>query len=646
MELPMQNILWEPKHTETTNMWKFMRFVEKKHNIALSTYEDLHRWSIQEMSSFWMDLTEFYQIQFDQEPTEILNQNAHMLDTHWFSGAHFNFAEQLLKRKDDHTALISVDESGKRQIITYAQLRASVAACAAGLKALGVQKGDRVGAVLPNLPFAIIAMLATTSLGAIWSSCSPDFGAPAVIDRLGQLEPKVLFISDGHQYQGKTHDASDKILTIINAIPSLAQIVLCPVIGTNPTHPLIQPWDDFIKPNSEISFVSLPFNHPVYILFSSGTTGKPKCIIHGAGGTLLQHIKELGLHTNLTADDNMCFYTTCGWMMWNWMVSTLALGATLTLYEGSPTYPNPDSLFELIYKEKITVFGTSAKFLSAVEKNGVTPIEYLKTSPLRTILSTGSPLLPKNFEYVYQQVKSDVQLSSISGGTDIVSCFALGNPLLPVYRGELQCLGLGMDVHIFDEKGNASIDTLGELVCTSPFPSMPIGFFNDQDKTLYKKAYFSLYPNAWAQGDYAKQTSHGGLIIYGRSDAVLNPGGVRIGTAEIYRQVETIPEVLDSVVISQDYEGDCRIVLFVKLREGALLKEDLCGRICNTLKINASPRHVPSKILQVLDIPRTISGKTVELAVRQTVHGKEVTNLDALANPDSLAYFKNRVELQ
>lgn len=642
----MSAILWEPKNIETTNMWKFMRFVEKRHEIVLSTYQDLHQWSIQEMSSFWMDLCDFYAIQFDQNPTEIMNRDAHMLDTHWFKGARFNFSEQLLKRKDEQLALVSIEESGRRQTFTYKELRASVAACAAGLKAAGVEKGDRVGAVLPNLPFAIIAMLATTSLGAVWSSCSPDFGAPAVIDRLGQLEIKVLFVSDGHQYQGKTHDASEKIHEIVNAIPSLEKVVLCPVIGSNPTHPLLQTWDDFIKPTQELTFTSLPFNHPVYILFSSGTTGKPKCIIHSAGGTLLQHIKELGLHTNITSEDNMCFYTTCGWMMWNWMVSTLALGATLTLYEGSPTYPAPDSLFRHILKEKITIFGTSAKFLSAIEKNAVTPIDYLSISPLRLILSTGSPLLPKNFEYVYQHIKSDVQLSSISGGTDIVSCFALGNPLLPVYRGELQCIGLGMDVQIFDEKGQPSIDTLGELVCIHPFPSMPLSFFNDPDKTLYKKAYFSLYPNAWAQGDYAKKTIHGGLIIYGRSDAVLNPGGVRIGTAEIYRQVETIQEVLDSVVIGQDYEGDSRIVLFVKLREGLQLNEELRARICNTLKKNASPRHVPSKILQVADIPRTISGKTVELAVRQTVHGKEISNLSSLANPDALAYFKNRVELR
>lgn len=645
----MNTAVWEPSKPESSRMWEFMRFLELRFHQHFLTYQELHAWSVQEPAHFWQSLCDFFGISFDTPPDAVLNHYQDMLDATWFAGATFNFAEKLLSRNDDHPALISINESGKREVVSYQELRQQVAQCAAGLQQAGIVAGDRVAAVMPNITFTIIAMLATASIGAIWSCCSPDFGANAAVDRLGQIEPKLLFACDGHEYQGKTHDASAKIQQISSMIPSLKQIVVCPIIHEQPDLmclPNAVTWGDFLKPANDLIFTPLPFAHPLYILFSSGTTGKPKCIVHGAGGTLLQHIKELGLHTDLKAHDNLCFYTTCGWMMWNWMVSALALGTTLTLYEGSPTFPDAKRLFQLIEQEKITVFGTSAKFISAVEKAGIQPNKSLSLEHLRCILSTGSPLLPKNYDFVYQHIKADVQLSSISGGTDIVSCFALGNPLLPVYRGELQCLGLGMSVDIFDEQGHSIRETRGELVCTKPFPSMPIGFWHDHDNKRYRRAYFERFPGVWAHGDFAEITAHGGLIIYGRSDAVLNPGGVRIGTAEIYRQVEKIADIVDSVVIGQDWQDDVRVILFVKLREGISLTEQLQTTIRQTIRNNASPRHVPAKILQVADIPRTINGKIVEVTVRQTVQGEAISNLESLANPEALDYFKNRQELQ
>lgn len=630
-------------------MWQFMDFAAQRHCQIFENYSDLHSWSIKHPDAFWPTLCDFFHLKFDTPAHQILNYYKNMMEARWFSGASLNFAQKLLSRRDEHPALISLNENNERQELSYEQLYAAVAQCAAGLKAVGVTVGDRVAALMPNTSYTIIAMLATTSLGATWSSCSPDFGAQAAIDRLGQIEPKVLFICDGHQYHGKKHSGAEKIKQLNAAMPSLRHLVICPNINESidlSELPKAEYWADFIKPAKECDFVSLPFDHPVYIMFSSGTTGKPKCIVHGAGGTLLQHIKELGLHTNLQAKDNLCFYTTCGWMMWNWTVSALALGATITLFEGSPTYPENDSLFKLIDEEQVTVFGTSAKFISSVEKAGVKPKEQYQLAHLRCILSTGSPLLPKNYDYVYEQIKNDIQLSSISGGTDIISCFALGNPMLPVYRGELQCLGLGMAVDVFDEQGHSSFEARGELVCTMPFPSMPVGFWNDTEREAYRRAYFERFPGVWAHGDFAEITAHGGLIIYGRSDAVLNPGGVRIGTAEIYRQVEKIDEVIDSVVIGQDWQDDVRIVLFVKLREGIKLNEELTNKIRSTIRENASPRHVPAKTLQVTDIPRTISGKIVEVAVRQVVHGLPVNNLQSLANPQALDCFKNRAELR
>ncbi|MGC1182682.1 acetoacetate--CoA ligase [Legionella sp.] len=644
----MSELAWKPKYPQKSRMWQFMHFAAKQHCQVFENYQDLHTWSIKHPDSFWPTLCDFFHLKFDIPPHQILNYYDEMMDAHWFSGAKLNFSQKLLSRRDEHPALISLNENNERHELSYQQLYTAVAQCAAGLKAIGVSSGDRVAALMPNTHYTIIAMLATASIGAIWSSCSPDFGAQAAIDRLGQIEPKVLFICDGHQYNGKKFSEAEKIKQLNNFLPTLIHLIICPniheVIDISEL-PNAEHWDDFLKPAKECEFTSLPFAHPLYIMFSSGTTGKPKCIVHGAGGTLIQHIKELGLHTDLHAKDNLCFYTTCGWMMWNWMVSSLALGATLTLYEGSPTYPKSNRLFKLLEEEKVTVFGTSAKYISAVEKARVKPGKECNLKHLRCILSTGSPLLPKNYDYVYEQIKSDIQLSSISGGTDILSCFALGNPMLPVYRGELQCLGLGMAVKVFDEEGHSVHKAHGELVCTMPFPSMPISFWNDPDRQAYRHAYFERFAGVWAHGDFAEITAHFGLIIYGRSDAVLNPGGVRIGTAEIYRQVEQIDEVIDSIVIGQDWQDDVRVVLFVKLRKNKSLNEELIDKIRSTIRKNASPRHVPAKILQVDDIPRTISGKIVELAVRQVVHGLPVHNLQSLANPQALDYFKNRIEL-
>lgn len=641
-------IVWEPSHPEKSRLWQFMRFVEAREARHFSDYHSFYQWSIQSPELFWPALVAFFDIEFSTPPKTILKHAKDMLQASWFDGASFNFAQQLLKRDDPFPAIVSINENNERFTLSYQELGKAVRQCAAGLKRAGITRGDRVVAIMPNTHYTIIAMLATALLGAIWSSCSPDFGAEAAIDRLSQVEPKLLFMSDGHHYLGKIHSAVSKFRELCQGLPTLTHAVICPFIGetiTLPESPHSVYWQTFVNEEPLLEIETFPFAHPLYILFSSGTTGKPKCITHGAGGTLLQHVKELGLHTDIHANDNLFFYTTCGWMMWNWMVSVLALGATLTLYEGAPTYPDAYRLFELVEKEKITVFGTSAKFISAVKKANASPIQRFSLKSLRTILSTGSPLLPEHYDFVYQEVKKDLQLSSISGGTDIVSCFALGNPLLPVHRGELQCRGLGMAVSIFNEQGKAITEEKGELVCVKPFPSMPIYFWNDKDKTAYKKAYFSRFANVWAHGDFAELSAHQGLIIYGRSDAILNPGGVRIGTAEIYKWVEKQTEILDSIVIGQAWQDDVRVILFVKLREGHTLSPELIESIRHNLKHHASPRHVPAKIIAVPDIPRTLSGKLVEVAVRNAVQGEPIQNIQSLANPESLAYFKNRPEL-
>ncbi|MGQ0546991.1 MAG: acetoacetate--CoA ligase, partial [Betaproteobacteria bacterium] len=510
----------------------------------------------------------------------------------------------------------------------------------------GVEPGDRVAGYLPNLPESAAAMLAATSLGAIWSSCSPDFGVQGVVDRFGQIEPKVLFCADGYLYGGKEFDSQEKVAQVLDRLPSVEECVVIDYLGEPATagtslYDFIEPFDP-----AEMAFRRFDFNHPLYILYSSGTTGVPKCIVHGAGGTLLQHLKEQRLHSDVRAGDRLFYFTTLGWMMWNWLISGLASEATLLLYDGSPFVGRGRALFDLADAERMTHFGTSAKFIDALGKAGVKPRETHRLDGLRAVLSTGSPLLPEGFDYVYNEIKSDVCLSSISGGTDIVSCFVLGNPAGPVWRGEIQAKGLGMDVQVFDEQGSPLVGEKGELVCTKPVPSMPLGFWNDPDGAKYRAAYFEKYPNVWRHGDWSEITPRGGIVIYGRSDAVLNPGGVRIGTAEIYRQVETLGEVVESLVIGQEWDGDVRVVLFVKLKEGVSLSDELVSRVKKRIRDNTTPRHVPAKVLEVADIPRTKSGKIVELAVREVVHGRPVKNIEALANPEALAHFKNRAELQ
>lgn len=640
--------VWTPSHPQNSQLWQFMQMLAQQQGTDFADYQALYEFSIQNPDMFWPAVLTFFQIPLHTLPTTILNHYTHMLDAQWFQGASLNFAEILLRRRDDHPALINVDELGRREVITYQELYQQVAACAAGLQQAGIQVGDRVAGILPNVAFTIIAMLATTAIGAIWSSCSPDFGSAALIDRLGQIEPKLVFICDGHTYQGKVHLAADKIKEIQQHIPSIHHVVIYTHLpSTYSGNPIAHtvPLEAFLRPHQPLSFAAFPFAHPAFILFSSGTTGKPKCIVHSAGGTLIQHVKELGLHCDIQPQDRMLFYTTCGWMMWNWMASALALGATLVLYEGSPSYPKPLSLFEILTQEHITVFGTGAKFIATLEKEQLSPHQQYPQPSLRLILSTGSPLMPHHFDYVYQHIKSDIPLASISGGTDIISCFALANPLLPVYSGELQCIGLGMAVSIFNDTGQPVMQEQGELVCTQAFPSMPIAFWHDPDKQIYKNAYFNHFPHVWVHGDFAEITQHGGLIIYGRSDATLKPGGVRIGTAEIYRQIEKIPEVLDAVVIGQPYHDDVRVVLFVKLKPGISLTDTLQQRIKQIIRTGASPRHVPAIILQVTDVPRTINGKLVEIAVRQVVEGQTVKNKDSIANPETLAYFKDRPEL-
>ena len=656
----MKEPVWkpDPSRIEQSNMNNFIIFAREKFDFVGQSYESLYRWSIDNPSCFWEAMWKFSEIIASKPYKFVVDDFTKMPGALWFEGAELNFAENLLSPAgDDQTkekiALVFYGESGDRKEISYQDLYNQVSQLVQVLRVMDVHEGDRVAAFMPNTIESVIGMLATSSLGAVWSSCSPDFGINGVFDRFNQIKPKVLIATDGYFYNGKKIDTASRVKEIGDKITSIESILVVNFLGGYENSLLVHQanaieWECALsryKPIS-IEFVQVSFNHPLYILYSSGTTGIPKCIVHSVGGTLIQHLKEHLLHTDLKREDTLFYFTTCGWMMWNWLVSGLAVGSTLVLYDGAPIYPGPEVLWDIAENERITVFGTSAKYLSAIEKEGFKPRERNNLSSLRTILSTGSPLSHESFDYVYRDIKEDVCLSSISGGTDIVSCFALGNPLLPVFRGELQCRGLGMAVEMFDEDGKSIFDAKGELVCTQAFPSSPVGFWNDKDDLNFKDAYFSTYDNVWAHGDYGELTEEGGVIIHGRSDSVLNPGGVRIGTAEIYRQVEKVDGVLESIAIGQQWKDDSRVVLFVRLQEGLTFDEQLVDKIKKTIRANATPRHVPSKIIEVPDIPRTLSGKIVEVAVRKVVHGEAVKNTDSLANPEALEFYRDLAELQ
>ena len=655
--------IWQPsaQRIAGTRLTRFAKTAGKRWNrrLASADYQALHAWSIDHPEEFWASVWEFGEVRGEMGKTVVIDREK-MPGAKWFPEARLNFAENLLCRRDDGDALVFWGEDKVKGRASHAELYRAVAQTAAALRAMGVVKGDRVAAYLPNLPAAVVAMLATASIGAIFSSASPDFGVQGVVDRFGQIEPKLLFACDGYLYNGKTIDCLGKVAEIAARMPSLERVVVVSYAGNASDgggdiaavkHGVSLA--DFIAPfagEREIRFERLPFDHPLYIMYSSGTTGVPKCIVHCAGGVLLQHIKEHQLQSDVHRDDRLFYFTTCGWMMWNWLVSALASGATLLLYDGSPFVGRGNILFDYADAEDMTHFGTSAKFIDAIAKIELKPRQTHKLEHVRAVFSTGSPLVAEGFDYVYASIKQDVQLASVSGGTDIISCFVIGNPNGPVHRGEIQRAGLGMAVDVFDDDRRPVRGEKGELVCTRSFPVMPIGFWQDTDGAKYHAAYFDRFDNIWCHGDFAEITAHGGFIIYGRSDATLNPGGVRIGTAEIYRQVEKLHEVVESIVVGQDWppgnRGDVRVVLFVKLREGLALDDALEKRIKAVIKDNTTPRHVPAKILQVADIPRTKSGKIVELAVRNVVHGEPVKNVEALANPEALEYFRARAELK
>jgi acetoacetyl-CoA synthetase len=660
----MDRPLWEPSPDRVARA-NLTRFIERARvaGAPVSDYPALYRWSVSHPAEFWPLVWQFTGViseprrdgsAWDQVGVglERMAPPDPAAGPRWFTGARLNFAENLLRRTDDADALVFWNERGRQRALSFAQLRREVARVAGALESVGVAPGDRVAGYLPNLPETVVAMLGAACLGAVWSSCSPDFGANGVLDRFGQIEPRVLFCADGYRYAGKEIDSLPRVREVRQRIASIEQLVVVPHLREQPDLSTIRGavvWDEFLssaRTPQTPTFHRLPFDHPLYIMYSSGTTGLPKCMVHGAGGTLLQHLKELVLHTDLGPDDRIFYFTTCGWMMWNWLISSLAVGATVVLYDGAPLAPSPPILWDLAQEERLSVFGTSAKYLALAEKEGLEPARTHDLSALRAVLSTGSPLALHSFEYTYRSVKDDLHLASISGGTDIISCFALGNPTAPVWGGELQTRGLGMAVEIFDADGKPLYGEPGELVCTRPFPSMPVAFWNDPDGSKYRAAYFDAFPGVWRHGDWARITAHDGMVIEGRSDTTLNPGGVRIGTAEIYRQVEQLEEVVESLVVGQDWDGDVRVVLFVRLREGVSLDAGLCARIARMIREHASPHHVPRKILQVNDIPRTISGKISELAVREMIHGRPVRNQDALANPASLQEFRDRPELR
>ena len=649
----MTEPLWRPseERKKSANLIRFMEQVAGQWGASFDEFEALYAWSIREPEKFWLSLWDFAGIIAETRGERVLIDGDKMPGAEWFPDARLNYAENLLRRRDDGEAIVFWGEEKVRRRLSFAELHDRVSRLAQALKARGIGEGDRVAGYLPNLPETIIAMLAAVSLGAVWSSCSPDFGVQGVLDRFRQIEPKALIAAEGYYYGGKTLDCLAKLSEVLVQLPSVHTTIIVPY--TRDRAPLgglpgAEHYADVIaaEPGGEIEFAAMPFNHPLLIMFSSGTTGAPKCIVHGAGGTLIQHMKEHLLHTDIKENDRVFYFTTCGWMMWNWLIGALASKATLLLYDGAPFHPDGNVLFDYADAEAMTLFGTSAKFIDAANKAGVAPIDSHRLENLRTMTSTGSPLAPESFDYVYAKVKKDLHLASISGGTDIVSCFALGNPLGAVWPGELQARGLAMRVEVFDDDGKAIRGEKGELVCTAPFPAMPVAFWNDSDGGKYRAAYFERYPGIWHHGDYVALTEHDGLIIYGRSDAVLNPGGVRIGTAEIYRQVERLAEVEEALCVGQDWQGDVRVILFVRLGAGRTLDDNLANHIRAHIRAECTPRHVPAKIIQVSDIPRTRSGKITELAVRAVIHGREVKNKHALANPQALDLYSGLAALR
>jgi acetoacetyl-CoA synthetase len=649
----MAVMLWKPseERIKNTNMYRFIHYINERFGTDFTEYAPLYQWSIDNIPDFWAAMYDFAEIRASEGYERVIDDLGKMPGAEWFSGAELNFAENLLRYRDDHTALIFKGEGRPVRKVTYAGLYDEVARVALSLREAGVVTGDRVVGFMPNMPETIVAMLAAVSIGATWSSCSPDFGLMGVLDRFGQIKPKVIFTADGYFFKGKRFDSLERISDILKELPSIEKVVVVPYTVEKPDIGGVQNavhYGDFKSDRSglEIEFAQLPFSHPLYIMYSSGTTGLPKCMVQSAGGILINQLKELILHTDLKRDDTIFYFTTCGWMMWNWLTCSLGVGASLVLFDGNPFHPDPGALWELAQDEMISVFGTSAGYIGALQNAGVKPGTDYDLSPLKSILSTGSPLYAENFEYVYRHIKEDLQLASISGGTDLNGCFALGNPMGPVYAGELQCRGLGMKVEAYDPKGNSIVNEQGELVCTAPFPSMPVYFWDDPESQKYHSAYFDVYSNVWRHGDFIEINERGGVTIYGRSDAVLNPGGVRIGTADIYRQVEQLDEIDDSIVVGQKWENDVRVVLFVKVAGGFELTDDLKAKIKKTIRANASPRHTPAKIIAVPDIPYTLNMKKVELAVKKVIHNEPVLNKDALRNPEVLEYYKNVKELQ
>ncbi len=649
----MGKLLWQPtdERIKGTNMYRFMSFVKDRCGKEFNDYSSLHDWSVSNISEFWATAWDFLDIKASRTYDRVIEDEKKMPGADWFPGARLNFAENLLRYRDDRVALVFRGEDHEPVRMTYAALYDEVARLAKSMRDCGIVAGDRVAGFMPNMLETVVAMLAATSIGAVWSSSSPDFGIKGVLDRFGQIQPKVLFAANGYFFKGKALDSLSRVAEIIKALPTIEKVVIVPYTEKEPDIRSLGSavlYKDFRSSENGLSidFEQLPFNHPVYIMYTSGTTGLPKCMVQSAGGILINQMKEMVLHTNVTRDDTIFYFTTCGWMMWNWLVSALAVGPKIVLYDGNPFHPGPGALWKMAEEEKITVFGTSAGYIAALMSEKVLPGKEYDLSSLKTILSTGSPLSEEGFEFIYREIKNDLQLSSISGGSDINGCFALGNPTGPVYSGELQCRGLGMKVEAFDEYGKHVINHQGELVCTAPSPSMPIYFWDDPEGKKYHAAYFDVYPNIWRHGDYVLINERGGVVIYGRSDATLNPGGVRIGTAEIYRQVENVEGIKDSIVVGQNWKNDVRVILFVMMAPGVELTEELKNKVRKLIRENASPRHVPAKIIAVPDIPYTLNMKKVELSVKKMLDGMAVTNKDALKNPESLDFYANIPELK